>query len=325
MASSTRLDVGISDSNIIALGTEHFPKSAAKTQMKAQLSNPAESIQGRSVLIIGKNSYVGEFLYRHFSARGATVVAVGSSDCNFLDSPSVHELFKSFGGKPFTIIFLAVVNKTVDNSYSAFLDNVQMAWNLVSGARDANVESLVYFSSVDVYGRAPKLPMSETTSLDPNTWYGLSKSTSEWIVREELGSKFPTCLLRIPGIFGRSRNDRSVIGRLIASIQKEGKVYIHGDGKLLRDYVFAPDLCQVVERLVTRKASGTFNVATGTSVSLLQILEAIREALGSDFEVVHLPANAERSFDMRYDTSRLSAAIGKFDFSPLSAGIRSYL
>jgi UDP-glucose 4-epimerase len=293
--------------------------------MNADPFNSGQSIQGRNILVVGKNSYVGEFLCQHFSAKGATVVAVGSSDCNFLDSHSVQALFKSFGEKAFTIIFLAVVNKTVDNSYSAFLDNVQMVWNLVSGARDANVESFVYISSVDVYGRAPKLPMSETTSLNPDTWYGLSKSTSEWIVREEVGSKFPTCLLRIPGIFGRSRNDRSVIGRLIATIQKEGKAYIHGDGKLLRDYVFAPDLCQVVERLITRKASGTFNVATGTSVSLLQILEAIREAFGIEFEVVHLPANAERSFDMRYDTSRLSAVIGKFDFSPLSAGIRSYL
>jgi nucleoside-diphosphate-sugar epimerase len=292
--------------------------------MKAQPSK-SQSIQGRNVLIIGKNSYVGEFLCQHFSTQGAAVVAVGSSECNFLEFSSVRKLFKSLGGKPLAIIFLAVVNKNVDNSYAAFLDNVQMAWNLVSGAREANVESVIYFSSVDVYGRAPKLPMSETTSLDPDTWYGLSKSTGEWIVRQELGSKFPTCLLRIPGIFGRSRNDRSVIGQLIATIRKEGKVYIHGDGKLFRDYVFAPDLCQVVERLVKRKASGTFNVATGTSVSLLQILEAIRKALGIDFEVVHLPPNAERSFDMRYDTSRLSAAIGDFDFSPLSAGIRSYL
>ncbi len=292
--------------------------------MKAQPSN-SRSLEGRNVLIIGKNSYVGEFLSQHFSAQGAAVVAVGSSECNFLDSSSARNLFTSLGGKPFTIIFLAVVNKSVDNSYSAFLDNVQLAWNLVSGARDANVESLVYFSSVDVYGRAPRLPMTEATSVDPDTWYGLSKSTSEWIVREELASKFPTCLLRIPGIFGFSRKDRSVIGRFIASIRKEGKVYIHGDGRVLRDYVFAPDLCQVVERVVTRKVSGTFNVATGTSASLLQILEAIRKALGSDFEVVHLPANAERSFDMRYDISRLSAAIGQFKFSPLSAGIRSYL
>src|SRR5438067_4047901 len=195
--------------------------------MNADPFNSGQLIQGRNVLLVGKNSYVGEFLCQHFSAKGATVVAVGSSDCNFLDSASVSELFKSFGGKPFTIIFLAVVNKDVDNSYSAFLDNVQMAWNLVSAARNANVESVVYFSSVDIYGRAPKLPMTEATSVDPDTWYGLSKSTSEWIVREELGSKFPACLLRIPGIFGRSPKDRSVIGRLIATIRKEGKAYIH--------------------------------------------------------------------------------------------------
>ena len=154
--------------------------------MKAQPSS-SQSIQGRNVLIIGKNSYVGEFLCQHFSAQGAAVVAVGSSDCNFLDSTSVHELFKSFGGKPLTIIFLAVVNKDVDNSYSAFLKNVQMARNFVSAARDAHVESVVDFSSVDVYGRTPKLPMKETTSINPDTWYGLSKFASEWIVREELG------------------------------------------------------------------------------------------------------------------------------------------
>ncbi len=52
------------------------------------------------------------------------------------------------------------------------------------------------------------------------------------------------------------------------------------------------------EHLAARMAGGTFNVATGTSVSLLQILEDISEALGIDFEVVHLPANVERSFDM---------------------------
>ena len=146
-----RLNAGTSDSNIIAWGNKQIPTSAAKTQMKAQPSNPPQPIQGRNVVIIGKNSYVGEFLCQHFSARGAAVVAVGSSDCNFLDAASVRQLFKSFGRKPVTIIFLAVVNKDVDNSYAAFLDNVQMAWNLVSSAPDANLQSVVYLSSVDVY------------------------------------------------------------------------------------------------------------------------------------------------------------------------------
>ena len=293
--------------------------------MKASHANPDQSVRGRNILVVGKNSYIGDFLCQHLSAQGGNVSAVGSADCNFLDARAVEQLFMSFGGKPFAVLFLAVVNKTADNSYPAFRDNVQMAWNLVSGARDENVDSLIYFSSVDVYGRSPRLPMSETTPLDPDTWYGLSKATSEWIVREELGTKRPTCILRLPGIFGCAPNDRSVIGRFVSTIRQEGKVYLHGDGEVLRDYVFASDLCRAVEHLVARRVSGTFNLATGTSVSLRQILEAIRVVLGVDFEVVHLPADAERSFDMRYDTAKLSAALGEFDFSPLSAGIRSYL
>lgn len=281
--------------------------------------------QGKHVLIVGKNSYVGEFLRDHFAALGTRVSAIGSSDCNFLDAGQVREFFEGLPKEPFTILFLAVVNKNILNSYSAFQDNVQMAWNLVSNLRDVNVESLFYFSSVDVYGRSPTLPMTETTSLDPDTWYGLSKSTSEWIVREKSNSNCATCILRLPGIFGRSGKDRSVVGRMITSIRNEGKVYIDGDGAVLRDYVFAPDLCGVVERLVARKTRGTFNLATGTSLPLRQILVTIRETLGVDFEVVHLPANVERNFDMCYDTTRLSAALGEFDFSPLQAGIRSYL
>ena len=62
------------------------------------------AVRGRNVLVVGKNSYVGEFLCRHFSAQGASVSAVGSSDCNLLEAEAVHELFKSFGRKPFTIL-----------------------------------------------------------------------------------------------------------------------------------------------------------------------------------------------------------------------------
>lgn len=293
--------------------------------MKENQPNSGGSLRGRNVLIVGKNSYVGEFLCGHFIAQGAHLATVGSSDCNFLEAEQVREFFKALPREPLTVLFLAVVNKNIRNSYSAFLENVQMAWNLVSNLRDVSVESLIYFSSVDVYGRSPKLPMSEATSLDPDTWYGLSKSTSEWIVREESNPNCATCILRLPGIFGHSPKDRSVIGRLISSIREEGKVYIDGDGGVLRDYVFAPDLCRVVERLVTRKVSGTFNLATGTSMPLRQIVATIRETLAVDFEVAHLPANVERNFDMCYDTARLSAALGEFDFSPLQAGIRSYL
>lgn len=291
--------------------------------MKPERSDSGGSVRDKTVLVVGKNSYVGQFLSEHFRAQGFSVTAIGSADCDFLNPDAVERLFQSFADKPLIVLFLAVVNKSADNSYTAFVDNNQMIWNLASGARGANIESLVYFSSVDVYGRSPKLPIDESSPLDPDTWYGLSKSTGEWIARHQFEPRCPTCILRLPGIFGAARNDPSVIGRLIRSIREQGKISLHGDGRVLRDYVFAPDLCRVVERLVLRRAHGVFNVVTGRSVSLLEIASAIRTALEVDFEVVHLPAEA-RSFDMSFETSRLSAALGDFQFSPLVSAIRHY-
>ena len=138
--------------------------------MKPDGTDLDSALRGRNVLIVGKNSYVGEFLCHHFASKGARLTAVGSSDCNFLEAESVQNLFQTLRGEPLTVLFLAVVNKDVRNSYFALQDNVKMAWNLVSSAREANVESLIYFSSVDVYGRSPKLPMTEATSLDPDTF-----------------------------------------------------------------------------------------------------------------------------------------------------------
>ena len=135
--------------------------------MKDNQPDSGDSLRGRKVLIVGKNSYVGEFLCDHFVAKGASVSAVGSSDCDFLDFDRVHEFFKSMVREPLTILFLAVVNKNVRNSYSAFLDNVTMAWNLVSSVRDVNVESLIYFSSVDVYGRSPRSADDGNNSTQP--------------------------------------------------------------------------------------------------------------------------------------------------------------
>src|SRR3977135_1921832 len=111
----TRRRTGVLDWNIIASAPEH------------SLMN-----QDKHVLIVGKNSYVGEFLSDHFAAQGAHVSAIGSSDCNFFDTGQVREFFRGLPKEPLTILFLAVVNKDVHNSYSAFQDNVQMAWNLVS-------------------------------------------------------------------------------------------------------------------------------------------------------------------------------------------------
>src|SRR5205814_2256103 len=112
-------------------------------------ASPEPSLRGRNVLIVGKNSYVGEFLCHHLISKGARLTAVGSSDCNFLEVESVQHLFETLRGEPLTVLFLAVVNKDVRNSYFALLDNVKMACNLVSSIRQERKVSVHGDGKVD--------------------------------------------------------------------------------------------------------------------------------------------------------------------------------
>ena len=243
----------ISDLNIIASGSEHFRNRSLNGDETPFLQFP---IDLGSKCSRGREEQLrGGFSLPAFSARGAAVSAVGSADCNFLDAARVHELFK--------------ISRRKADHYSFPGGGKQECRQLlfrIPGQHPDGVEPrverarrerrvVIYFSSVDVYGRSPTLPMNEATSLDPDTWYGLAKSTSEWIVREELGSRVSNLHSTDPGNFWRLREGRSVIGQLVASIRGQGKVCVHGDGKTLRDYVFAPDLCRVVERLVTQRSA----------------------------------------------------------------------
>src|SRR5689334_3011306 len=127
------------------------------------------------VAVFGKNSAIGRPLVAALSSRGFDVVSAGSADCDFRDASAVARYFDRLAGSPLAVVFLAVVNKTVQNSYDAFVENVSMVRNLAAGLRRVTADSLLYFSSADVYGRPDALPITERTPIAPDTWYGLAK------------------------------------------------------------------------------------------------------------------------------------------------------
>ena len=169
------------------------------------------------------------------------------------------------------------------------------------------------------------LPITERTELKPDTWYALAKYVCEWTLTCAGEVRCPVTVLRLPGVYGRSQKDGSVIGRVVFSIQRAGSVTINGRGSALRDYVYIDDLCRLVMELVPLRYRGVLNVATGESRSILEIVKLIGSVLGKDFEIVCGEAVRERDFDLRFDNRLLLKAIPKFHFSGLEAGIRSYL
>jgi len=276
------------------------------------------------VVLIGKNSYIGEHLTNFLQAKGIDVISLSSSDCNFLQFDHVAEKFDSFGNTQISIVFLAVIKKCASNNYHTYIQNIALVNNLIKITSRANIRSIVYLSSVDVYGRSPILPITEQTRIDPDSWYGLAKYSCERMLLLSENINFPVTILRIPGVFGKSPSDTSVIGRMIASAISDGRIIISGKGDTLRDYVCLNDLSKLILLMINNKHQGVVNVAKGESRSILDIAKCIGQELNIKIEIISTESD-ERSFDLVFDNTKIKEILPNFNFIEMPIALADYI
>jgi len=121
-------------------------------------------------------------------------------------------------------------------------------------ARAANLQSVVYLSTVGVYGDRGGAWVDEDTPPQPDSIRGHHRLTAErgW---HQLGAQTgaAVAILRLAGIYGPGRNALTQIARGTARrIVKPDQVF---------NRIHVADIAQAVEAAFARKAAGIFNVA----------------------------------------------------------------
>jgi len=303
--------------------TLHSTKAAPYRLAQGELSHP-DWPRDERLVIVGKRGYIGDYLARCAEARCAQLVALSSDDCNFLRREDVEQLFRSLKDTPCTILFLAVVDRRIRNTYEAFLDNVTMVKHLIDGHHAAPVRGILYFSAAELYGRAPELPITEVTPLNPYSWYGLAKQTCEWMLLRSGQVECPVTVLRVPGIYGQSPGDHSTIHELASDIQHHQHVTLRVRETLLRDYVYLDDLCRVIHELSPLRYHGIVNVATGTSRRLIDLITLISQVLVQPCAVTRESTASSSHSDLVFDTRLLRSLLPDFQFSDIMAGLGTY-
>ena len=278
-----------------------------------------------NIVIIGRRGYIGGAIVKYLSSEGSyNIVAPSSAKCNFLNLEEVKSFFSTLGFEECHVVFTAVINKSINDSMQTFLQNIQIISNFVEGQEKANISSIIFLSSVDVYGKDFSAPITEETSINPDNWYGLSKYVSEWILASNGKIECPLTILRLPGVFGKAPKENSVIGNLVQNIEENRKVILTGNGEALRDYVFVNDVAAIIESFILNSHPGIFNLATGTKYSIKNIVEIIRNTLKTDFEIVYEHGYGCRMFDIFFNNHKLTKALPDFRFRGIEAGIESY-
>ncbi len=133
--------------------------------------------------------------------------------------------------------------------------------------------------------------------------------------------------MRYFNVFGPRQDPNSeyaaVIPKFIERLLQDSPPVIYGDGKQSRDFVFVADVVQA--NLKACRQAGiegeVFNVASGRSFTLLQLLEHLKKILRSDQLPVFAPA---RAGDIRYSKANIQKARKLLGFQP-EVGLRQGL
>ena len=213
---------------------------------------------------------------------------------------------------------LPSVQRSVEDPVRANEVNVCGTLNVLVAARDAGVAKVMYASSSSAYGDMPELPKREDMKPDPKSPYAVAKLTGEYYCRvfnEIYGLN--TVALRYFNVYGPRQDPASdyaaVIPKFVNRIMAGKAPTIYGDGEQTRDFTFVRDVVQANVRAMESDATGVFNVAAGTRISVNDLAGMIMGIIGNRVDCVY---EEPRAGDVRDSLGDISKARAGFGYVP---------
>ena len=180
----------------------------------------------------------------------------------------------------------------------------------------------VQFGSSEEYGNDGS-PFTETMREEPNSPYALVKQfTTNTAMMMHSNYAFPTVVVRPGNLFGPFQGKTKFIPYIIDNLKKGDPLNVT-PCEQKRDFIYVDDFAWVISRLLENynKAVGEIiNVSSGESISLKEIIESCRKALGSVSQVNYgaLPYRENEMMDLKCSVVKLESIIGqpiRFDVS----------
>jgi UDP-glucose 4-epimerase len=202
--------------------------------------------------------------------------------------------------------------------------------NLVEAVAAASSRAHIVFPSTGgaIYGNS-ETPCTEQTPVAPESSYAFGKLISEEILKfyARLG-KISFTILRFSNLYGCSGRrvvPQGVIDRFLDDALEEKVSSVWVEPSSTRDYLFVDDAAKAISAILDDPAKGrnvTFNVASGNSTSMREILLMIRRVTDGrhEFKCENLKYGGVRHIAI--DTSGFRKAYPEWDvLTPIDEGI----
>jgi UDP-glucose 4-epimerase len=281
----------------------------------------AGALNGRRVIVTGGSGFIGRHVVSELSDDGADVRVVDlqphpDPDVDIVqgDIADPAILQQAFDDGIDSVVHLAAVTsvlRSLEHPGLTYSTNVAGTHAVLEASRAAGVTSLAFASTNAVTGPMEEPAITERATLRPLTPYGATKAAGEMLMSAYTAAYGVRCAcLRLTNVYGLGMQAKdSIVARLMRAIRTGATFEIYGDGRQVRDYVNVSDVVAAVRLALSGEAwKGPLVIGTGTSLSVLEVVDEVRRVTGAELSVRHGPAKAGEMPAVIVDPSRARAA-----------------
>ncbi|MBB4683063.1 NAD-dependent epimerase/dehydratase family protein [Amycolatopsis jiangsuensis] len=276
------------------------------------------------VVVTGGSGFIGRAAVRAFRERGYPVTVVDrvpfeTSDegirvvtGDLRDAATRDAAVTAGTGGIVHLAALTSVLKSVELPRETYAENVAVTHELLELCREHEVPRFVLASTNAVIGDVGTSAITVDLPTRPLTPYGATKAACEMLMSGYSGAYgLTTCALRFTNVYGpgMSHKDSFVPRMMRAALNGEG-VRVYGTGEQRRDLVHVDDVVRAIVLAYESGHSGRAIVGAGHSVSVLEMVQTVREVTGAELPVEHVPAPAGEMPAVIVDVSASAETIG---------------
>lgn len=225
-----------------------------------------------------------------------------------------------------TVLHLAaqtIVGIANRNPISTFESNIAGTWALLEACRRSPmVKQIITASSDKAYGDQEQLPYNESTPLQGQHPYDVSKSCADLLAHAYAVSYgLPVAITRCGNFFGGGDlNWNRIVPGTIRSVIRGERPVIRSDGQYVRDYFYVEDGVAAYMLLAEKLAADrslcgeAFNFSNEIQLTVLELAQMILCLMRSDLQ---LEVRNEASNEIRHQYLSAAKARQQIGWEPL--------
>ncbi|MBU2699167.1 nucleoside-diphosphate-sugar epimerase [Sporomusaceae bacterium BoRhaA] len=266
------------------------------------------------VFVTGATGFIGQALIKKMISLGYEVQGCSTQNGDI----ACRQTLENYDFSDVSQIFHLAAKTFVPNSWvnpaEFYRVNVQGTNEVLDICRKNRI-GLTYISAY-IYGNPLCLPISEDCSITPNNPYGHSKYLAEQLCRfysENFGVSVK--IIRPFNVYGSGQTENFLVPTLIKQALLNDEIKVKNLVPK-RDYVYIDDVVSaIISASQLSKLFGIYNIGSGYSVSVQEIIDRVQHILGSNKPVVS--ENEIRINEINDVVADISLAMSELHWTPL--------